>query len=100
MGACLESPPPLPLLPRTLEHSQWGQEVWALASQLPGWDATELGQPAQRETEAPLSLLSGLAGTIATLRTRNIGQHACPGSRQAAAGPPAPASPNPPDFLL
>lgn len=62
------------------EHLQWGQEVSALASQLPGWNATEPGWRAQGETEAPLSLLPGLWGSIATLRTRDISPHVCPGS--------------------
>lgn len=85
---CLSlSPPARPLPLRTLAHLQWGQEVSALASQLPGWDAAELSWLARGGTEAPLSLLSGPAGTIATLKTGDMGWHACPGSHQAAACP-------------
>lgn len=51
------------------------------------WDATKPGWPAWEGTEALLSQLSGPAGTIATLRTRNIGQHDCPGSYQATTTP-------------
>lgn len=83
MGACLRVP-----LPPPSQHVQWGQEVSDLASQLPGgMPPSQPGQPTWEGTEAPLSQLSGPAGTIATLRTRNIGQRACTGSCQATTAP-------------
>lgn len=69
MGACLEGPPPLSLPLGTLAAGT-GSVGPCLPAARVGRPRT--GLPARGGTEAPLSLLSGPVGTIATLRTRNV----------------------------
>lgn len=69
MGACLEGPPPLSLPLGTLVAGTGSVGPCLPAARVGRHQA---GRPARGGTEAPLSLLSGPAGTIATLRTRNV----------------------------
>ena len=69
MGACLEGPPPLSLPLGTLAAGTGSVGPCLPAARV---GRPRAGRPARGGTEAPLSLLSGPVGTIATLRTRNV----------------------------